>query len=73
MTNKQYDILKDISLCWFTLVTAFIGVFITAWNLPYGEPILTTLAGLNTFMGGVVKYYKAKYDKEKNKTIEDCL
>lgn len=64
MTNKQYDILKDISLCWFPLGVTFFGVIVTTWGLPYGEQIMTTLAALNTAMGGIVKYYKAKYDKK---------
>lgn len=64
MTNRSYDILKDISLCWFPLIVAFIGVFLSTWNIPHADQILTTLVALNTLMGGVVKYYKARYDKE---------
>jgi hypothetical protein len=64
MTNRSYDILKDISLCWFPLLVAFIGVFLSTWNIPHADQILTTLVALNTLMGGVVKYYKARYDKE---------
>lgn len=64
MTNKQYDILKDIALCWFPLGVTFFGVIVVTWGLPYGEQIMTTLTALNTAMGGVVKYYKAKYDKK---------
>jgi hypothetical protein len=67
ISNKSYDILKDVSLCWFPLIVAFIGVFLSTWNIPYAEQILTTLVALNTLMGGVVKYYKARYDKEKEK------
>jgi hypothetical protein len=29
------------------------------------------MAGLNTFMGAVVKYYKAKYDKENSEEEEE--
>lgn len=64
MTNRNYDILKDIALCWFPLFMAFVGVVMTAWHIPYSEPILATLAGFNTFLGGLVKYYKSRYDKE---------
>ena len=65
LTNKQYDILKVIALCWMPLIVAFIGVFLSTWNIPHADQILTTLVALNTLMGGVVKYYKARYDKEK--------
>ena len=63
MTDKTYDVIKDISLLWMPAAITLFGVIWTAWGLPYGKPILTTLAGLNTFFGAVVKYYKARYDK----------
>lgn len=64
LTNKQYDILKDIALCWMPLIVTFIGVVMTTWNTPHADQIITTLVALNTLMGGVVKYYKTRYDKE---------
>ena len=64
LSNKAYDILKDISLCWMPLGIAFLGVVLETLNLPYSGAILTILAGANTFLGGVVKFYKSKYDKE---------
>ncbi|MCQ2962207.1 MAG: phage holin [archaeon] len=63
MTNETYDLIKDIALCWMPLVIAFYGVVSTAWGIPYGEPIMATLTGLNALLGGVVKYYKSKFDK----------
>lgn len=64
LTNKQYDVLKDVALCWMPLIVTFIGVVLTTWGAPHADQILTTLVALNTLMGGVVKYYKTKYDKE---------
>lgn len=64
LTNKQYDILKDVALCWMPLIVAFIGVCLSTWNIPHADQILTTLVALNTLLGGLVKYYKARYDKE---------
>lgn len=64
LTDKQYDILKDIALCWMPLIVTFIGVVMTTWSVPHADQILTTLVAFNTLMGGVVKYYKARYDKE---------
>jgi hypothetical protein len=65
MTNGQYDLLKDIALCWFPALMAFMGVVMVAWNIPYSDQVLATLAGINTFLGALVKYYKAKYDAQK--------
>ena len=64
MTNKAYDILKDISLCWMPLVTAFIGVCLETLEVPNTGAIMTILVAANTLLGGVVKYYKSKYDAE---------
>lgn len=70
MTNRDYDILKDIALCWFPGLMALVGVVMVAWEIPYSDQVLATLAGVNTFLGALVKYYKAKYDAEKEKENE---
>lgn len=69
MNDKTYDVLKDIALCWMPYGITFYGVISTAWGFPYGEPILATLAGVNAFLGSIVKYYKTRYDKE-NECVE---
>ena len=64
MSNKLYDVLKWIAMYLLpalgTLYFALAGI----WGFPYGEQILATLTGLNAALGAVVKYYKARYDKE---------
>lgn len=64
MNDKTYDIIKDVSLLWMPAAITFYGVLTATWGWPYGEQILATLTGLNAALGAVVKYYKAKYDKE---------
>ena len=64
MNNKTYDVLKDISLLWMPITITFYGVISTAWGIPCGESVLATLTGLNAALGAVVKYFKARYDKE---------
>ena len=63
MTDKTYDILKDISLCWMPLSMAFVGVVLESLNVSHAGVIMTILVAANTFLGGIVKYYKSKYDK----------
>ena len=65
MSNKTYDIVKDISLLWMPIIITFYGVISATWGIPYGEQILATLTGLNAALGAVVKYFKSKYDKKK--------
>lgn len=65
MSNKSYDVVKDISLLWMPIIITFYGVISATWGIPYGEQILATLTGLNAALGAVVKYFKSKYDKKK--------
>lgn len=64
MSNKTYDIIKDVSLLWMPTVITLYGVLSATWGIPYGEQILATMTGLNAALGAVVKYYKSAYDKE---------
>lgn len=64
MTDKVYDRIKDFALLWLPSAITLFGVIWSAWGLPYGKPILTTLTGIDAFLGAVVKYYKSRYDKE---------
>lgn len=72
MSNKTYDIIKDLALLWFPAIVTLFGVIWTAWGLPYGKPILTTLTGIDAFLGAVVKYYKSQYDKEGDNEDDDA-
>lgn len=66
MSNKFYDIMKDICQLWIpalgTLYFALCGI----WGFPYGEQIVGTLTALDTFLGVVLKissneYYKGEH------------
>ena len=65
ISNKIYDVMKDIALCWMPYGTVFVGVCLEALNVPNRAIVMTILAGANAFLGSVVQYYKKKYDKEK--------
>lgn len=64
MSNKLYDILKDIALCWMPYGIVLTGVILEALSIPNRAIIMTILTALNAFLGKVVQYYKKKYDKE---------
>lgn len=68
MSNKFYDIMKDICQLWIpalgTLYFALCGI----WGFPYGEQIVGTLTAVDTFLGVVLKissneYYKGEHIK----------
>ena len=64
ISNKTYDIMKDIALCWMPYGIIFIGVVLETCKIPYAAAIMTILTAGNAFLGNVVKYYKKRYDKE---------
>lgn len=55
MSNRTYDILKDIAQIVLpalgTLYFAVAGI----WGLPYGEQIVGTIAAVDAFLGAVLK------------------
>jgi hypothetical protein len=63
MSNKLYDILKNIS--WFMPpVITFIGLIMKTWNIPYVEEVVISLSGLETMVCAIVKIANAKYNKK---------
>ena len=61
MSNKTYDIIKDIALLWLPLVgTVYFGLA-GLWGLPYADQIAGTVTVLDTALGAVVKYFAEKY------------
>ena len=65
MSNKVYDVLKWIAMCFLpalgTLYFALSGI----WGLPYGEEVVGTVTAVDTFLGVILGVSSAKYNKEK--------
>lgn len=66
LSNKVYDILKDVAIIWLPAIAALYSALAGIWGFPYGEQIVGTLAALGVFMGAVLKISNVKY----NATIE---
>lgn len=68
MSNKAYDILKDIALI-LPLVITLVGAIMKIWHIPYTVEVCATLTAINAFIGGLVaianKLYILKKKKEK--------
>jgi hypothetical protein len=54
MSNKLYDILKEIALVWLPAIGTLYGVLANIWGLPYGEEIVATIIAVDTFLGAVL-------------------
>jgi hypothetical protein len=67
MSNKLYDILKEIALVWLPAIGTLYGVLANIWGLPYGEEIVATVIAIDTFLGTVLhisnKIYKNKEEQ----------
>lgn len=64
MSNRMYDILKNIALIVLpALATLVIAVF-EIWNLPYGAQIGATITAIATFLGTILKVSSIMYNKK---------
>lgn len=66
MSNKAYDILKDIALI-FPLVITLVGAIMKIWNIPYAVEVCATLTAINAFIGGLVAIANKLYILKKKK------
>ena len=71
MSNKTYDIIKNISLL-AAPVIVFISGLVATWHVPYAAEITATLAGVDAMLGALTVAAKKIYDKKKdNNSPED--
>ena len=68
MSNKTYDLLKNLCLIVIPLI-AFISTICGIWNVPYTEQITGTLVALETFLGAIVKISNVNYNKAKEEEL----
>lgn len=66
MTNKTYDIIKNVALI-AAPVLAFIASVCNILNVPYTAQITAILAALDTLLGALVIVAKKIYDGNKQK------
>lgn len=64
LSNKAYDILKWIALCFLPALATLYFALAGIWNLPYGEQVLGTISAIDTFLGVLLGISNAKYKSE---------
>lgn len=64
MTNKVYDILKDIALYVLPALATLILTLGGIWGFPYAEAIAGTITAIDTFLGAILKISSNSYAKE---------
>lgn len=64
MSNKTYDVLKEIALVILpalgTLYFALAGI----WGFPYAEGVVGTITAIDAFLGAVLKISSSQYHKQ---------
>lgn len=63
MSNKTYDIIKNVSLFAIPVLT-FGAALCNIWNIPHCAEITATLSAIDTLCGGVVIVAKKIHNKE---------
>lgn len=64
MSNKTYDILKDISLYVLPAILVLFIALADIWGIPYATQIQLTIAAIDTFIGAMVKWLNVKWNKQ---------
>lgn len=64
LPDKVYDVLKYIFFFVFPAVVFLWGVLYQVWNIPYGEQISITLAGVQTALGILLGITNTVYNKK---------
>lgn len=64
MNNKVYDVLKYIFFYVFPAVNFLWGVLYVVWNIPHGEAIAITIAGVQTSLGILLGISNTVYNKK---------
>lgn len=63
MSNKVYDILKDIALYVLPALATLILALGNIWGIPYAEAIAATITAIDTFLGAILKISSNVYHK----------
>lgn len=65
MSNKTYDILKNIALIVLPALATLWITIAKIWGLPYGEEIAATITAIDVFLGALLKVSSRFYSEKK--------
>jgi hypothetical protein len=63
MSNKTYNILKEIAQIWLPAIATLYFTLASIWGLPYAEQIVGTISAIDVFLGAVLKISTINYQK----------
>lgn len=65
MSNKVYDILKEIALVWLPAIGTLYFALAGIWGFPYAEQVVGTITAIDTFLGTVLHISNKLYKEDK--------
>ena len=63
LSNKAYDVLKDIAQLWLPAAGALYFALSSIWGFPFGEEIVGTVTAVDVFLGAGLKLSSNSYNK----------
>ena len=63
MSNKIYDILKEIAQIYLPALATLYFTLASIWGFPYAEQIVGTISAIDVFLGAVLKISTIQYNK----------
>lgn len=63
MTNRTYDIMKEIAQIWLPALATLYFTLASIWGFPYAEQIVGTISAIDVFLGAVLKISTINYLK----------
>ena len=64
MSNKTYDILKNVALYILPALATLVLTLGGIWGIPNAEAIAATITALDTFLGALLKINANKYQEQ---------
>lgn len=64
MSNKVYDVLKEIALTYLPALAVFYTAASKIWGLPYGAEIPATIMAVDALLGACLHISNAEYRKD---------
>ena len=61
--DKIYDVLKWIAQLFLPALGTFYSALAGIWGFPYGEQIMATILGVDTFLGAILGISNMQYKK----------
>jgi hypothetical protein len=70
MSNKLYDVLKWVVMIVLPAISTLYVALAGIWGWPYADEAAGTIGAITTFMGAVLMFSTAQYNKKANEGAE---